>query len=280
MFFLVLLLVFCLYFFAAVAITLKILKPGHRVPPPQLAPEWLKSEVLFLKSQKINFYSYIPHDQIKICVLQHGLGDCSLNLLNEAALLKKLNYGVVMMDLLGHGKSESHMTTFGRREGILLLELIEKLDLRERVEVLWGRSSGAAAVLYASLSLAKSEKLILDGMFDSEILSIWRHGYRLKKYWPSLIFMPLILSFLFLNKFRQPGFKNIPEFVKESVNNILFITGNKDVGAGPIVQKKLFKQSQNKNNRLILIEGAEHNQSFSFDPKPFEEWLGSKKARL
>jgi len=250
----------------------RLLFPGihqTRVPPPP----WLTAEQLTIDRMRIRLHVSLPDGSSPVCVLQHGLGECSAGLTTEAALLRRLGLGVVMMDLPGHGESDIAATTYGPREARILGAALDALEVAGRVTILWGRSTGAAAVLKAAATLPNVKALILDCMFDNPLQAIVRHAVQRPLYRPLIPLIPGVIGPLYLF-LRTQGAHRFPIETIGGVDlPLLLVTGSGDLGMPPVAQQRLLARARHKDSRVLVVPGARHYECFRREPQVFEEWL-------
>ena len=250
----------------------RLLFPGLGRPcPPPLS--WMESRAMELEGIRVHVSVYKMDGAGPVCVLQHGLDECGGKLVAEAELLRRLGFGIVMMDLPGHGRSSWKPTTYGARESQLLQQVVHTLGLADRVTLLWGRSVGAATVLRMAPNLPRVAGVILDGMFDNPLRSIVRHVMERPRYRPFIPLLPGVLGTLYLF-LMGAGATRFPIEIVETVNvPVLFITGSKDVGMPPRVQRRLLARARHPESEMVEVPDAGHYGSFSKAPARFEAWL-------
>lgn len=253
-------------------VAFRLLFPGVGRPRPA-APSWMHAFTLDIHGRAVHVTESVPDSAVPVCVLQHGLGECAGTLAQEAQLLRRLGFGIVMMDLPGHGGSALAATTYGVHESRLLREVLERLGLTDRVTVAWGRSVGAATVVNLAGALPRLTTIVADGMFESPLGSIVRHATERARFRPFLPLLPGVVAviYLFLLARRATRF---PAAVVGGVGvPILFITGSRDVGMPPRVQRLLLSRAGHPGSRFVEVADAGHNACFRTSPEPFERWL-------
>ena len=217
----------------------RILYPGRRLAV-SAGPSWLVPSYITAGGIRVQVHTALSDASAPVCVLQHGLGECSTRLADAAACLRRLGFGVVMMDLPGHGGSSLAATTYGAREARVLAAVLDRLDVARRVSILWGRSTGAATVLRAAAGLPHVRALILECMFDNPIRAIARHAFG-RRYQPLL---PLLL-----------------------------VSGSEDRGMPPHAQQRMLARARHHETRVVIVPGAGHYQCFPRQARTFEDWL-------
>ncbi len=106
-------------------------------------------------------------------LLAHGLGTSGENLALLARLLMREGYGILLMDLRAHGRSQGDTSTYGWKEGDDLACAVE--TLLKRVDVngakigAYGLSLGAQAVLRGALRSDTIRALVLEDLGPSDL---------------------------------------------------------------------------------------------------------------
>lgn len=250
----------------------RLLHPGIGRPIPGPVP-WIEPRSLEVDGTRLHVGVFDPGGGAPVCILQHGLGESGDALAAEADLLRRLGFGIVLMDLPGHGRSGFEATTYGVREGHLLARVIGALDVADRVTIAWGRSVGAATVLHVAPSLPALRAVITDGMFDNPLRSIARHAVERPRYRWLLPVLPgvVLMIYLYLRARRAIVF---PEaLVGRVAVPILFVTGTRDIGMPPRVQWRLKRGAAHPASEVIAVPDAGHYGCFPRAPGVFESWL-------
>lgn len=250
----------------------RLLYPGLRtsaaLPPPELA-----SETMTIDGVRVAVSVRVPDAGSPVCVLQHGLGQTRASWSGEAALLAQLGFGLVMMDLPGHGGSDRRATTYGAREARLLGGAIDRLGLAGRVTVLWGRSVGAAAVLQLAETLPAVKTLILECMFDSPLRAIARHAIGNARFRPLLPLLPGVLAVLWCVLLAHGALRFPLARIGSARVPVLLVTSTGDVGAPPSAQARLRARARHPDSRTVFVAEARHYECFARDAASFRSWL-------
>ena len=250
----------------------RLLFPGIGRPCPPLPP-WLPSRMVAVGGMRVHVGSFDADGASPVCVLQHGLGECGGTLAAEVELLRRLGFGIIVMDLPGHGHSSRQATTYGVRESRVLRLVIDTLGLTDRVTVVWGRSVGAAAVLRMAPTLPALRAVILDGMFDNPLRSIIRHALERPRFRALIPLLPGVLALLYLFLLGASATRFPMRIVATVDLPVLFITGSKDVGMPPRVQRRLLARARHADSAMVEVPDAGHYGSFARSPESFERWL-------
>lgn len=101
-----------------------------------------------------------------IVVLLHGVRADRRSQIERMRLLRSQGYGVLAIDLPGHGESEGSFITFGYHESRAVLDAVAYLAERApgRKIAVVGQSLGGASVIYAGPELAVSA-VVLEGVY-------------------------------------------------------------------------------------------------------------------
>jgi dipeptidyl aminopeptidase/acylaminoacyl peptidase len=114
---------------------------------------------------------YLPSQNHAVVIVQHGYKSNRGEMLDEAAVLVKHGYGVLLIDLRGHGKSEGQLILFGKNEvqdvdaGYQFLLKQPDVD-PERIGILGNSMGGAISILYAAQN-PKIRAVVTDSAFSS-----------------------------------------------------------------------------------------------------------------
>lgn len=120
----------------------------------------------------------LPGDKRKLILLIHGLGGSGTSMMNQARLLHKAGYSVMMPDLRAHGDSEGDTIT-GVWEVHDILGALEYLKNRPDVDVsqvgILGISFGAQVALQAAAKTKAIRAVVLESMGPATLAD---HGGR------------------------------------------------------------------------------------------------------
>jgi pimeloyl-ACP methyl ester carboxylesterase len=259
------------------AVAKKLLLPGiGKLRPASLA--WLQPQVLNIDGTRIRFDSYLPRGA-GVCLLQRGLGDSAAALGREAELLRELGCGVLMMDLPGHGGSGPLVTTFGTREARFLHQAIAEFGLTNRIVAAWGRSVGAATVLQIAPSLPNLRCLILDSMFDGPLRAVTRYALGHPRLRMLLPLVPGVLAWLRLSLMLTGPQHSPVRSIREVRVPTLLITGSRDIGMPPKVQRRLASLLRCSQHAVAVVPEAGHLDCFARAPETYRQWLTRHVAR-
>jgi pimeloyl-ACP methyl ester carboxylesterase len=120
----------------------------------------------------------IPGEKRKVILLIHGLGGSGISMLNQARLLNRAGYSVMLPDLRAHGDSEGDTVT-GVWEVNDVLGALDYLESRPDVDVdqvgILGISFGAQVALHAAARTRAIRAVVLESMGPATLAD---HGGR------------------------------------------------------------------------------------------------------
>lgn len=126
----------------------------------------------------------------------HGLGSNRLRFLEQAALLRKQGYGMLLFDLRNHGESDGTITSLSLYEVHDVQAAVEYLRGRSDVHperiVLMGHSMGAATALRATAHIAGIRGVVAVAPFASLTENV-DEGVRTFVGWAGVVIAPLII---------------------------------------------------------------------------------------
>ena len=207
-------------------------------------------------------------------ILVHGLNRSRLEMLERGAEAYEAGYGVLLLDLRNHGRSQSAHTTLGIHESRDVCSAIAWAH--ETVPrgpiALWGVSLGASTALLAAKRCGPVDAVVADSAFLSFEETV-RHHFRLIFGLPSFPVADLLLAYTAwrLDLDLEDG------DVEQAVMNmpgtpILFIAGGSDRRMPPALAERLLAASSHPDGGLVIVEGATHGQAFRQDR---EAYLGN-----
>lgn len=216
----------------------------------------------------------------RIAICCHGYhGTAYRDFSGGGSTLYELGYNVLLIDERGHGTSEGHSITFGKREQYDFLCWIKKMkEIVPNYEsiALIGISMGGASVLMASNKVDKEVKIIADCPYN-RIKDILNENVRSLGLKPKLIY-PLIwlagLLFVHININKGSAL----ESVKESKCRFLIIHGTNDKIVPHHYSEDIYLACQDRIQYELFI-GAAHGMSFLVDTSRYinlvKEFLNS-----
>jgi len=141
---------------------------------------------------------YVPSQNGAAIIMQHGYKSDREEMLEEAAMLAKHGYGIMLVDLRAHGLSEGDLITFGRLEtqdvDAAYTYLLTRPDVdAERIGAL-GNSMGAVTLLLYAAQNPQIKAVVSDSAFSSLEDEIGK-GVEVMTGLPAFPFAPMIRFF-------------------------------------------------------------------------------------
>ena len=138
---------------------------------------------------------YVPGTRAEAIVLVHGIHANRAYLLPQARILAAAGYGLLLIDLRGHGYSEGQMLTYGYDEALdvqAAVDYLSALPEVRRVGVI-GHSLGGAAVVRAAARDERIEALVVQSSYSSLQRAI-EDGFDNFAWLPRWPFAPLVVA--------------------------------------------------------------------------------------
>ncbi|MBO0993722.1 alpha/beta hydrolase [Bacillus sp. SD088] len=247
--------------------------------------EWVATqdfEEIEMKSRDglelIGYYLPAKKPTDKLVVFTHGyLGHAKQMGLFGQYYYEELGYNIFMADARGHGDSEGDYYGFGWPDRLDLIDwtnlLVNKLGNDTQV-VYHGLSMGAATVLMASgeKELPDQVKAIVA---DSAYTSVYDlFAYQMKRMFKLPAF-PILDSTSLVTKIKAGYWLREADAQKEvEVTDvpILYIHGKGDTFVPTKLAQELY-ESTNSEAELMLVDGANHGESFVLEKEVYKERL-------
>lgn len=247
--------------------------------------EWVATqdfEEIEMKSRDglelIGYYLPAKEPTDKLVVFTHGyLGHAKQMGLFGQYYYEELGYNIFMADARGHGDSEGDYYGFGWPDRLDLIDwtnlLVNKLGNDTQV-VYHGLSMGAATVLMASgeKELPDQVKAIVA---DSAYTSVYDlFAYQMKRMFKLPAF-PILDSTSLVTKIKAGYWLREADARKEvEVTDvpILYVHGKGDTFVPTKLAQELY-ESTNSEAELMLVDGANHGESFVLEKEVYKERL-------
>ena len=181
-------------------------------------------------------------------------------------------FNVLLVDERAHGDSEGKYPSYGYYEKRDLNRWIEFIYNRRNEQLflgLHGQSMGGATALMCGAINNKVDFIIEDCGYSD--------GKRVVKYqFTKLYWIPFNTVYLLLKLKvkRRVGFKfkdvSPIEDISKLKTPIMFIHGKADTYVPCSMAVEMYRKRENKNDRLLLVDGAEHMWSYSKKKKEYE----------
>ncbi|WP_313898458.1 alpha/beta hydrolase [Lederbergia sp. NSJ-179] len=216
----------------------------------------------------------------KLVIFTHGyLGHAKQMGLFGQYYYEELGYNIFMADARGHGESEGDYYGFGWPDRLDLIDWTKLLvnKLGEDTQVVYhGLSMGAATVLMASGEKdlpSQVEAIVADSPYTSVYNLL---AYQMKRMFKLPAF-PILDSTSMVTK-AKAGYSlreaNALKEVEMTNVPILYIHGKADTFVPTKLAIELYDHT-NSEAELMLVEGANHGESFVLEKDAYKERLNS-----
>ncbi|MEF9960576.1 MAG: alpha/beta fold hydrolase [Niameybacter sp.] len=201
----------------------------------------------------------------KIVILIHGYTGNHLMSLPIAQIYAEQGFNVLAIDARGHGQSEGLYPTYGLCEQEDVRLWVQKLRALEGVNVtvgLHGQSMGAATALMYAGKYNDIAFVVADCPYATarDVLQ-----YQFKTFGH----LPPVLTYHCINYWISKQFKiriedaSPLEAICHYNGPIAFIHGKNDKTIPSSMSETLFKSRKNPQDRLLLVEGADHVTAYA-----------------
>lgn len=192
-------------------------------------------------------------------------------------LFQEEGFNVLLVDQRRHGNSEGVYTTYGYHEKYDLQAWVAWLLNNYGSDLtigLHGQSFGGGTVLeYLAIAHPNVKFVIADCPY-SDLTELMRHQLRVLNKIPAF---PL-LSLVDRRLERKAGFRlkqvSPLKAVEQSTLPVMFVHGTEDNYVPTHMSKDLYEHKP-EPKKLLLIDGAEHADAYSVDPKRYSEEVHS-----
>ncbi len=211
-----------------------------------------------------------PEPSDRYVIISHGYTDNRFGALKYVKNYLDMGFNCVIYDLRGHGENAPAATTYGVREAVDLLHVIEDTRIRYKNVAmlgLHGESLGAATTLTCLKYKPAVDFAIADCPF-AEIHNVLKKGLHDSVFAPILIFLGSIGAKL---RFGV-SFEEMKPILalKENTVPILLIHGAADDFIVPDNSKRLCEATKGPAE-LCFIDGAAHAVSVITDPEKYRK---------
>ena len=230
---------------------------------------------------KLHARVYKNPDSDSVCIMCHGYRGTAFRDFSGGGMdMIKRGYNVILIDERGHGLSEGHTITFGRREQRDLLSWIEyakKTFGNEKKLVLVGISMGGATVLLASDKVDAGVKIIADCPYTTEKEIICETIKSILHLSPRF-FWPLVnLSSIIFGHTNLKG-EDAKEHIRNSKADILIIHGDSDSIVPHRFSYAAYEMFPDKI-QYELFPGADHGVSYLEDKERYQKVISDFLAK-
>ncbi len=219
---------------------------------------------------------YFDNKADKTVILFHGYRSSAARDFSCAIeMYTRFGFNILLCDQRSHGRSEGKLITFGIKESRDVKTWVEYATAHYEAKkiLLGGMSMGATTVLLSTgLALPDSVKAVVaDCGYTSPVGIMKRVAKKTLKINASPFLPFLNLYCKLFGNFSIYG-TDTKEVLKNNDIPIIFIHGSGD-GFVPCEMSKEAYSVNQKNRKLILIDGADHGLSYLIDKKTVENEL-------
>ncbi len=241
-------------------------------------PAW--EDVRFLTADNLELSGWFIPPEAAVdgaaIIFVHGLGSNREDLLEQAALLHKYGYGVLLFDLRNHGESQGTITTLGYLEAgdvrAAVDYLLSRPDVNPQRIGLLGMSMGGATVLRSAARIPEVRAVVAEAAYTS-IEDNLAHGVRALTGLPPFPFAPLVAWFGELESGLDIRLvRPIDDVGKIAPRPLLLIHGDQDTLV-PLENGKALYEAAGEPKQLYIVTGAGHGGFIDADPQGFERIL-------
>lgn len=211
-----------------------------------------------------------------VVLLLHGNNTCRTSCLKEAEILAAAKYAVLMITHRAHGDSTGDRNDFGfsARHDVLAAVDWLKCNHPNRPIIVWGKSLGSAAALFAAGDLNENVKAYILECPYRDLRTAVRNRTSTH-------------LFRGLDRIASFGLETVAPIVLPNVDEIapinaaatvpasipvLILAGGGDTRAKPEEAKEIHERMKS-HSELVVIENADHLQLAEVDPKRYRELI-------
>lgn len=219
--------------------------------------------------------SFLKSENIRICaLLMHGVRSNRVSMIDRSVFLKEMGISSFLIDLQAHGETPGEEITFGIRESIDAENGVEYLKTVKHCGkvVAIGQSLGGASALLGNGPIMV-DALVLESVYPTIEEAVQdRLEIRLGKigvlaapllYWQ--IPLRIDASLTDLRPIDALRKVHVPVFI---------ISGSKDEHTKAAETERMF-EAANERKQLWLVEGAAHQDLYSFNPSEYKAKLAA-----
>jgi len=216
------------------------------------------------------YASVLRAEDNKICaLLMHGIRSNRSSMITRSIFLQKNGITSLLIDLQAHGETPGNEITFGIKESLDARNGLEYLQKKENCEkvIAIGQSLGGASALLG-VGPIEVDALILESVYPTIVDAIKdrieiRLG-RIGRFLAPILYLQIPLR---INA-SLDELKPIDALKKVYVP-VFIISGTNDQHTKIDETKRLY-EAANEKKRLWLVNGAEHEDLYSYDPIRYE----------
>ena len=211
-----------------------------------------------LRGQYVEFY---PKEE-KVVIFIHDYTSNHISGLQFTKMYKAMGYNVLLIDARSHGESGAMYPTYGIKE---------MQDIKRWVNVLKNRLGDNIKVGLHGQGMGAATALMYGGEYGDVAFIIADSSYsNVKGLLPKSLYKTI--SKLAEKKIGILLDQASPEeIIKKSQVPVLFLHGTEDKLIPCKMSEQIFTNRNNSKDRLVLIEGANHEETYSVDEKAYEK---------
>jgi len=211
----------------------------------------------------------------EIIIILHGAEsnrcDININVMGIAVELVAHGYNVLMFDFRGHGESEGERLSAGYHERKDLWGAVDFVRERgfESIGVL-GFSMGAATALMGAVEEPDIDCVVADSSF-ADMEGIMEGEFTERTRFPGFFITPVLYMVKVMYGVDFTAVKPVESVPEIAPRPILFIHGEEDDFVPLDHAHRLYEASQNPDDMLWIVPGAEHVKSYITSPAEYIE---------
>lgn len=213
---------------------------------------------------------HIPSaDSTTTVILLHPIRGDRRSMLGRAAMLNRVGYSTLLVDLPSHSESEGEMITAGWRERHAVsaaVKFIKKDDPAHRVAMV-GWSLGGAAALFASP--LEVDAIIPESVY-SNVTEAVHNRVSMRVGWLHHVVAPCLTSQFYLRLGVAADDLSPVYYVAAVDCTLLVLAGDMD-GHTTLAESKEMYAAAVEPKQLFVFEGAVHEDLYQFDPASYDE---------
>ncbi len=220
---------------------------------------------------------FIPQkeDSKGTIIYLHGVGDCMIGGIPLARYFYSLGYTVLLYDQRQHGQSGGTFCTYGyyeKHDVSVAIDWLESRDCGGTVAI-FGASMGAAIAIQAAAVDKRVRAIMAEASFTNlhDIIADYQRRI-IKLPWHFLRNAALSRTQAIAN-FRGRDVSPLNDVGRLSIP-ILFVHGTEDSFIN-VEYSRLLYEAAKEPKKLVLIEGADHNDVWSVGGKKYLDALAS-----
>jgi fermentation-respiration switch protein FrsA (DUF1100 family) len=212
-------------------------------------------------------------DSEQVIIMLHGAesnrSDPGVNMMGIAAELIDNGYNVLMFDFRGHGESEGNRLSAGYHERKDLLGAVDFARERgfEQIGVL-GFSMGAATAIMGAAEETNIDCVVADSSF-ADMAGIMEREFTERTKFPGFFLKPVLFMVNIMYGVDFNAVKPVENVPAIAPRPILFIHGDEDDFVPLDHAYRLYEASQNPDDRLWIVPGADHVKAYVTSPAEY-----------